>query len=200
MVIWLVHISRMWPKPDFVAPLKQSSEYLGADKIAPWRCPNVTVILTSFAGHTSWPPEADTGSEVRTRRFNRWRVRAAERRRSSMRIGSEAETPLLSPAVGFSKRSVVAWRRRSVACALGRSPKEVLFKAFKNSRRAARTAKFKRRSWRLARTQVISLASVFEVQMASSKSSWRPLGSCVADVLRQSVEKSSTATRKVSIK
>ena len=117
-----------------------------------------------------------------------------------MRIGSELGVPVSCPAVGFSKRSVVAWRRRSVAYALGQSPREVLFKAFKNSRRAASTGKFKRRSWRLAHTEKFSPVSEFEVQMASSKSSWRPLGACVADVLRQSVKSSSTATAKGSVK
>ncbi len=117
-----------------------------------------------------------------------------------MRIGSEASVPVSCPAVGFSKRSVVAWRKRRVAYALGQSPREVLFKAFKNSRRAASTAKFKRRSWRLAGTHKFSRVVEFEVRMASSKSSWRPLGACVADVLRQSVKSASTATAKVRVK
>ena len=111
--------------------------------------------------------------------------------------------------VSFSKRCVVAYGLRGVASEYGQhfggeSPKEVLSEAFKKSRRAARTALFKRMSRRLAGTQFrvhqsvrfgsvngvhmsskfMSLKSIASVELSALPSSWRPLSDVVSDVLR----------------
>jgi len=98
--------------------------------------------------------------------------------------------------IGFSKRCVVASELRGVASEYGQSPKRVLTKAFHKCRRAARTDKSMRMSWRLAQFQSrvqakfcvqerVMFKSVSEVSVASVKlSAWRPLSVCVASVLR----------------
>ena len=98
--------------------------------------------------------------------------------------------------IGFSKRCVVASELRGVASEYGQSPKRVLTKAFNKCRRAARTDKSMRMSWRLAQFQSrvqakfcvqerVMFKSVSEVSVASVKlSAWRPLSVCVASVLR----------------
>ena len=85
----------------------------------------------------------------------------------------------------FCKRSVT--ELRSVACvasAYGSTPKNVLQGTFKKLRRAASTTLFERMSERLARTSQFQFVDKREFQMASAKSSWRPLSSVVSKVLR----------------
>ena len=54
-------IGRCQYKTDFIAHEQLSSEYLGKNRIAPWRCLNVTAILSSFAEHNRIKPERING-------------------------------------------------------------------------------------------------------------------------------------------
>ena len=109
--------------------------------------------------------------------------------------GNRGSSSLLVPRVSkndFCKRSVA--ELRCVASVYGPSPKQMLSRAFNKTRRAARTDKFLRMSRLLVRTkasQCFSLrrspmksVKISSAQIASAKSSWRPLSSVVSKVLR----------------
>jgi hypothetical protein len=187
-------------KPDFVASIFLSSEYHREDKIAPWRCLNVTAILSSFAGHSrSFPAQAKSKS-----------VGAFEIVPNSNALNFSTAFNTLCQRIGgvrevsFSKRCVVAFQLCGIASVYGQtskavSPKEVLFVAFQKTRRAARTDQSKRMSRRLAATLVsvsksvhqsvrfscVEALFVSEARMPSKTSGgWRQLSACVSDVLR----------------
>lgn len=102
-----------------------------------------------------------------------------------------------TPHIGFSKRCVpVALCSVVLRSVAYEYPKNALHGAFKKTRRAARTTKFKRMSWRLAGIQAGNQERKAEMgkfvpqsrqQVAPFKSrdvAWRAVSSLVNDVLR----------------
>lgn len=102
------------------------------------------------------------------------------------------------PAVGLSKRCVVAYELRGVASEYGQSPRRVLAETFQKKRRVARTQVLMRMSRRLAIFEPVTIQKigaavqqsvifegVKELRTVSKrKADWRPLSICVERVLR----------------
>jgi hypothetical protein len=149
----------------------------------PFRCLNVTAILSSFAEH-----KPGVGPFQASREFS-----VAFKLRPS---GSFPELPALggpSECVrvpSSSTRGVDAFDKcslRSVAFEYGQTPKDVLSGAFKKLRRTVSTTKFVRMSRRFARTDPFAPLNVMPGGADAEEWAWRSVEDIARDVLKNTV-------------